>query len=126
MGALLYLTAWTQPEIVFVVNQCAKFMSNPGPVHLVAAKRILQYLKGTAKLGITYKRSVTAGNLLWAYADADHAGDPDTLRSVTGYVVMMNGGVISWSSTQQAVVALSSSEAEFYAASNCACNISHM
>eukprot|EP00961_Rhodomonas_salina_P136905 1841486-Rhodomonas_salina.2 len=46
-----------------------------------------------------------------------HAGDPDTRRSVTGYVTMLCGGAISWASNCQAVVALSSSEAEFYAAS---------
>ena len=63
---------------------------------------------------------------MWAFADADHAGDPDTRRSVTGYVLMLNGGAISWSSTRQAVVALSSSEAEFYAASHCGCDVSFM
>ena len=51
VGALLYLSAWTLPEIAFVVNQYAKFMSNPGPTHLVAAKHILCYLKGAPKLG---------------------------------------------------------------------------
>ena len=49
VGALLYVSAWTRPEITFVINQCAKFMSNPGPTHLVAAKRILRYLKGTSE-----------------------------------------------------------------------------
>lgn len=116
------------PEIVFVVNQCAKFMCNPGPMHLITAKRILCYLKGTAKLWITYTRADTGGkgNVIWAFADADHAGDPDTCQSVTGYILMMNGGAISWSSTYQAVVALISSDAEFYAALNCTCYISYM
>ena len=78
VGALLYLTAWTRPDCAFAVNQAAKFMSNPGPTHLAAAKRILRYLKGTAHMGITYSRSNNRGNILWAFADADHAGDPDT------------------------------------------------
>eukprot|EP00961_Rhodomonas_salina_P049688 667898-Rhodomonas_salina.1 len=39
---------------------------------------------------------------------------------------MLNGAAISWSSTQQAVVALSSSKAEFYAASASGCDISAM
>jgi len=127
VGALLYLSAWTRPDIAFAVNQAAKFMSNPGANHMVAAKRILRYLKGTAHLGITYTRRADGkANLLWGFADADHAGDPDTRRSVTGYVNMMNGGAISWSSTRQAIVALSSSEAEFYAASNSGCDVSHL
>ena len=97
-------------------------MSNPGPSHLIAAKRILQYLKGTAHLCITYRRQDSEdnehmANLVWGYADADHAGDPESHRSVTGYVMLMNSLAVSWSSTRQAIVALSSSEAEFYAAS---------
>ena len=90
VGALLYLSAWTRPEISFVVNQCAKFMSNPGPTHMVAAKCILLYLKGHPDLGLTYSHQRQGlENVVWGFADADHAGDPDTRRSVTGYVLMV-------------------------------------
>eukprot|EP00961_Rhodomonas_salina_P193796 2616390-Rhodomonas_salina.1 len=65
-------------------------MSNPGPAHMVAALRILRYIAGTLDLGITYKRQPDSrANLLWGFADADHAGDPDTRCSVTGYVLMI-------------------------------------
>ena len=122
VGAFLYLSSWTRPDIAFVVNQCAKFMSNPGPSHLSAAKRILQYLKGTAHLCITYCQQDSEdnwhmANLMWGYADADHTGDPESRKSVTGYVMLLNGGAVLWSSTCQVIVALSSSEAEFYATS---------
>ena len=49
--------------------------------------------------------------------DADWAGDTDTSRSHTGYILMINGGPISWKSRQQDNVSLSTSEAEFVAAS---------
>ena len=55
--------------------------------------------------------------MLVCYADADHAGDPDSRRSVTGFVTTLNGGAVSWQLVRQQVVALSSAEAEFYAAS---------
>eukprot|EP00961_Rhodomonas_salina_P210314 2839605-Rhodomonas_salina.1 len=48
--------------------------------------------------------------------DSDHAGNPDTCRSVTGYVIMLNGAAVSWQSTRQQVTALSTAEAEYYAA----------
>ena len=64
--------------------------------------------------------------MIWGFADTDHAGDPDTRRSVTGYVMMLCGGAISWSSTRQAVTALSSSEAEFYAASMAGCDVAYL
>jgi len=49
--------------------------------------------------------------------DADWAGDTDTRRSHMGYILMMNGGPISWKSRRQDNVSLSISEAEFVAAS---------
>ena len=55
-------------------------------------------------------------NKLWACVDSDWAGDTDTRRSHTGYVVMFNGGAVSWNSNS---VSFSSTEAEFVAASQC-------
>ena len=56
-------------------------------------------------------------NLLTAFVDADWAGDPDSRRSTTGYVLLINGAAIAWKSKRQSVIALSSAEAEFVAAS---------
>eukprot|EP00961_Rhodomonas_salina_P140428 1889400-Rhodomonas_salina.1 len=88
----MYASVLTRLDISFAVNQCARFMSNPDPEHIAAAKRILRYLKGTKsqKLKYTLQPEVTANRLI-CYADSDHAGDPDTRRSVTGYVVLLNG-----------------------------------
>ena len=44
IGACMYLTCFTRGDCSFAVNQCARFMSNPGPTHIAAAKRILRYL----------------------------------------------------------------------------------
>ena len=43
----------------------------------------------------------------------------DTRRSHTGYVLMFNGGAVSWKSRRQDSVFLPTSEAEFVAASQC-------
>ena len=51
------------------------------------------------------------------YVDADHVRDIDSRRSVTGYIFLLANGPVSWSSKQQASVALSSMEAEYMAAS---------
>eukprot|EP00961_Rhodomonas_salina_P120819 1625993-Rhodomonas_salina.1 len=79
-------------------------MANPGPLHMEAALWILRYLAGTAHLGLTYEAQPSSrANLLWGFADADHAGDPDTRQSVTRYVTMLNGAAISWGSNRQQV-----------------------
>eukprot|EP00961_Rhodomonas_salina_P143458 1930428-Rhodomonas_salina.1 len=102
-------------------------MSNPGPEHIAVAKRFLRYLKGTKHLKLTYRRQLTAtANVLVCYADSDHAGDPDTHRSVTGYIVMLNCAAVSWQSTRQQVTALSTAEAEYYAASVAGTDVTYM
>jgi hypothetical protein len=47
---------------------------------------------------------------------ADYAGCPDTRRSTTGLVFLLNGGPIAWQSHLQKPVAQSTAEAEYYAA----------
>jgi hypothetical protein len=49
------------------------------------------------------------------YADASHTDCPDTAKSSHGYVVVMGGGPVSWSSRWQSVVALSTTESEYIA-----------
>eukprot|EP00961_Rhodomonas_salina_P147346 1982776-Rhodomonas_salina.1 len=94
IGGLMYAAVLTRPDFSFAVNQC--------PDHVAAAKRILKYLKGTNHLKLTYRRqSADTANRLVCYADSDHAGDPDTRNSVTGYMVMLNGAAVSWQSTRQ-------------------------
>eukprot|EP00961_Rhodomonas_salina_P269060 3635815-Rhodomonas_salina.2 len=84
VGCLMYAAVLTLPDIAFSVNQCTRFMLNPGPEHVAAAKHILQYLKGLKHLRLTYRRQPEASaNVLVCYADSDHAGDPDTRCSVT-------------------------------------------
>jgi len=63
-----------------------------------------------------YTRGSRRVNELWGWVDADWAGDTDTRRSHTGYILMMNGGSISWKSRRQDNVSLSTSEPEFVAA----------
>jgi len=50
-----------------------------------------------------------------AYSDADWAGDPDTRKSTTGYLVKLDGDLVSWASRRQPTVTTSSAEAEYMA-----------
>ncbi|XP_071921816.1 secreted RxLR effector protein 161-like [Coffea arabica] len=94
-------------------------MKSPTELHLLAAKRILRYLQGTRNLGIYYKKGEKSN--LVGYTDSDYAGDQDDGRSTSGYVFMLGTGAICWSSKKQPIVTLSSTEAEFVAATACAC-----
>ena len=51
------------------------------------------------------------------WVDSDFVADPDSRKSMTGYVFSLDGGAISWRSSRQGGVTLSSAEANFVAAS---------
>jgi hypothetical protein len=53
IGSLMYLTN-TRPDIYFVVNNLSQFLVEPRHVHLVAAKHVMRYLKGTLDFGLIY------------------------------------------------------------------------
>lgn len=114
VGGLLYLSVCTRPDITHAVGVLTRFMSAPRTGHWAAAKGLLRYLAGTTKLGLQFGSG--ASSELVGYCDADYASDTDTRRSTTGYVFLLNGGAISWSSRRQQTVAASTTEAEYMSA----------
>ncbi|UYV73987.1 hypothetical protein LAZ67_11001719 [Cordylochernes scorpioides] len=115
IGCLMFLAVCTRPDIAFTVNKLSRFMAAPVLTHWNALKRIFKYLKGTLDSGILYKRKDVIK--LIGYSDADFAGDIDTRRSTSGYIFLLAGGPVTWTSQRQSVVALSTTEAEYIAAS---------
>ena len=116
VGALLYAAMCTRPDIAFAVQQLSRHLQATTAAHWTVAKRVLRYLQGTKALGITYHSSADRDTpTVYGYSDSDWGGDLDTRRSTTGYVFMLGGAVISWSSRLQPTVALSSTEAEYMA-----------
>jgi len=68
--------------------------------------------------GTTSKKLCFGGtnSALKRYVDYDLAGDIDSMRSTTGYVFTVGGTIVSWISWLQKVVALSTTEAKYVAA----------
>ena len=116
IGSLLYLTA-TRPDIMFSVGLCARFQANPKLSHLKSIKRILRYLKGTPNLGLWYPKSDNFD--LIADADTDFDGCRKNRKSTSGTCQFLGHALVSWSSKKQNSVALSTTEAEYIAASAC-------
>ena len=64
---------------------------------------ILAYLEETCSYGICFKGTEIAG-LLQLFTDADYAGDLNTSRSTTGFLLIMNVGPTAWVSKKQKTV----------------------
>ncbi|CAM9975133.1 unnamed protein product [Ascophyllum nodosum] len=98
IGSLIFLTTNTIFDVTFTVREAARFMSRPTSARMVAAKRILRYLRGAPDVKITYKRE--GSKELLGYCDSSYAttGDPERARSASGTVFFLSGGPIHFSS----------------------------
>jgi hypothetical protein len=98
------------------VNKVCQYLHAPTTIHWTAAKRVLCYVKGTLKVGLTFQKS--SSTLLSAFSDADWAGCLDDRRSTGGFAIFFGPNLISWSARKQATVSRSSTEAEYKAIAN--------
>ena len=113
VGSLMYLMVCTRPDLSFAVCKVSQKNKSPTNQDWQAVKRIFRYLQGTQHYELCYNGRSEAN--LYGYNDADFAGDPSDRKSTSGYVFILAGGAISWSSKKQASVATSTLEAEYIA-----------
>ena len=106
---------------MFSVCFCARFQSNPKESHVIALKRIFQYLKHTPNLGLWYPNG-TSFNLI-GYTDADYAKSRVDRKSTSGSCQLLGNLIVSWFSKKQNYVALSTAEAEYIAAGSCCAQV---
>ena len=94
---------------------------DPRHVHLIAAKHILSYLKGTVDYGLKYETNQKIN--LKGYVDSDWACSAIDRNSTLGCFFSIGSGVISWFSRKQSCVALSTAEAEYVATCSAICEV---
>ena len=119
ISSLMYLALASHPNISYAVNRLAQFTSNPKAIHWTAVKRIFRYLKQTKNANLTYGgNDAEIKNMeLNFFCDADWGNGPDW-KSISGYVVIIVGGAVIWSSKKQQTVALSTAEAKYITATH--------
>ncbi|CAH9136547.1 unnamed protein product [Cuscuta epithymum] len=119
VGSLRYLVN-TRPDMAYSVGMVSRYMEVPTQNHMNAVKQILRYIKGTYDMGCVFKYG-EEDNVLVGYCDSDLAGDVDDRKSTTRILFFLGGSPITWVSQKQKVVAPSSCEAEYMAATGGAC-----
>ena len=139
VGSVMYLAVCTRPDISFAVSQLSRVMDNPGRVHWAELLVLLRYLNGSREKGIMYRRehvdtgrvaneadrvhirrlAKSMGSQVVAFSDADFARDVDERKSVSGFIVYLNGGPVAWRSKLQKSVATSTMDAEIFGVSEC-------
>ncbi|XP_019190327.1 PREDICTED: uncharacterized protein LOC109184744 [Ipomoea nil] len=120
VGKLLYLTN-TKPDISYVVQQLSQFVDKPSDIHLMAAHRVLRFLKGSPGRGLFY--AANSFVKLQGFSDSDWGTCTESRKSITGYCIFLGNSLISWKTKKQATVSRSSSEAEYRALATTTCEI---
>ena len=113
IGSLNFIVCCTRPDCAYALSVLSQRMHSPSEWDMECALNTLLYLKRTRELGLVYKCSSN----LSVVGCTDANWGP---VSMSGYVFMMGGTPISWSSKRQHATSLSSAESELYAASQAA------
>lgn len=130
IGSLLYLTM-TRPDICYHMSILCSFMHDPSPACYYAAIDLLLYIVHTSDTHITFTGStsvprgvdaschagVAAGGGLLAYSDSSWRNPNRLGFNSFGYVIYLFGAPVSYASKRLKVIAHSSAEAEYAAAS---------
>ncbi|KAH9698871.1 Integrase catalytic domain-containing protein [Citrus sinensis] len=116
VGCMMYAMVLTRPDLAHALSVVSKFMATPGKEHWKAVKWVLRYLKSTQQYGLVYGKSAGKIAGLCGYVDSNYAGDLDRRRSLTGYMFFLDGCLVNWKASLHHVVALSTTEAEYTAA----------
>jgi hypothetical protein len=123
VGMLLYLVKHSRPDISNAVRELSKSMDGASLAAFKELKRVIKFVLDTKTMGLKMNPKITTDISEWdivVYTDSDWAGDKETRISVTGFIIFMLGVPILWKSRGQRSVALSSSEAEYFALSESA------
>jgi len=96
-------------------------MQKPTTEHMKAAIKVVRYLKSATAQGILMANSSAAQ--LTAFCDSDWASCPTTRGSTTSYCILLGKSPISWESKKKAVVARSSTEAEYRSMAVTCCEV---
>jgi hypothetical protein len=86
IGCINYLAIYTRPDISFSSSILLRFLVNPSPVYIKAARRVLQYLKGSIDLNISFDNIHDSELNIQLFSDADYTSDRYTYRSTSVYI----------------------------------------
>ncbi|XP_060216703.1 secreted RxLR effector protein 161-like [Lycium barbarum] len=112
-GSLIYAQVYTRSDIAFVVGMLGRYQSNSGLDHWIDGKRALRYLQGFKDVKLTYKYPDSLEVI--GYLDSELGGCKDSGKYSSGYILVLDGGDVSWRSVRQTIVATSTMIAEFIA-----------
>ena len=115
-----------RPDIAFATKRLARSLAKPSKSDIIASKRLLRYLRGTQDFGLKLQVKNRACSNLTVFTDSDWAGDRPTRKSVSSWVIMPDGFLISAGARTQSAIAQSPCGAEHIAATTATSEAKHI
>ncbi|KAH6596602.1 hypothetical protein BASA50_005008 [Batrachochytrium salamandrivorans] len=113
VGSPIYAMIATRPDISAAISQVSKYLYYPTDTHWSTVKRIIRSIKYFLNHPLTFSNNVI---YLTGYYNVDWGGNLYSRRNTSGYVFFLGNSCISWRSSKQTVVALSTAETEYVSA----------
>ena len=110
----MYSMLCTHPDVSFSLSIASRFQVNYGEEHWTTVKNILKQLRRTKDMFLIYGDSELKVS---GYTDASFQIDKYDYKSQSGFIFLLNGGAVSWKSSKQSMIADSTTEAQYIAAS---------
>lgn len=110
LGSLMHPMRWTRPDIAYHVGYLSQVMSKPTDEAWKALMEVVRYIKGTASLQLVYKGRDNFD--LIGYVDSDWAKDPESGKSIFGWIWYLSECPINWKSKKNQSVNTSSTTSE--------------
>ena len=121
LGARANYLGLDRPDIQFATKEICRGMAKPSRGGMIRMKRLARYLLEVPDPTIRYDSCERSLDKILVYVDSDWAGCKATRKSTSGGAVTWGGGLLKSWSRSQGPIAISSGEAEFYAAIKGAC-----
>ncbi|GJQ70076.1 hypothetical protein Trydic_g22552 [Trypoxylus dichotomus] len=108
---LMYSMLSSRPDSSFAVCYFSQFQYKNSTEVWKHLKKLLRYLKGTTDMQLVYTRKRSETFLCYS----DWGGDPNDIKSFSGYLTQIFGNSVFWVTRKQNCIALLSTEAELIA-----------
>ena len=119
IGSLMYLMLGTHQDIAYAIGALSHFSAKPSHMHWEAAKCVLRYIQATKNMELCFNGTKLSTDMdFQGYSNTGWSQDPNNSHSTSGFIFISNCGAISWSSKEQSMVALSTTESEYIGLSN--------
>nr|GEV23222.1 retrotransposon protein, putative, Ty1-copia subclass [Tanacetum cinerariifolium] len=112
IGSIMYVMTCIRPDVSYALSMTSRYQKDHGEKHWIVMKNIPRYLRRTKDMFLVYEGLDDEFGVK-GYTDASFQTNRDDTKSQSGYLFIMNDGVVAWRCLKQDTIAMSSTKSEY-------------